>query len=67
MSTVNLQHGHWLRRIEYQFLMKSIDLTPYHSGPTLVYTFVGGQGGLVVKRPPGNQKVRGSNPTTVTW
>ena len=27
----------------------------------------GGQGGLVVKRPPGNQKVGGSNPTTVTW
>ena len=25
------------------------------------------QGGLVVKRPPGNQKVGGSNPTTVTW
>ena len=28
---------------------------------------VGGQGGLVVKRPPGNQKVGGSNPTTATW
>ena len=28
---------------------------------------MGGQGGLVVKRPPSNQKVRGSNPTTVTW
>ena len=27
----------------------------------------GGQGGLVVKRPPGNQKVGGSNPTTATW
>ena len=27
----------------------------------------GGQGGLGVKRPPGNQKVGGSNPTTVTW
>ena len=26
-----------------------------------------GQGGLVVKRPPGNQKVGGSNPTTATW
>ena len=25
------------------------------------------QGGLVVKRPPGNQKVGGSNPTTATW
>ena len=27
----------------------------------------GGQGGLVVKRLPGNQKVGGSNPTTATW
>ena len=26
-----------------------------------------GQGGLVVKRPPGNQKVGGLNPTTATW
>ena len=26
-----------------------------------------GQGGLVVKRPPGNKKVGGSNPTTATW
>ena len=28
---------------------------------------LGGQGGLVVKRPPGNQKVGVSNPTTATW
>ena len=28
---------------------------------------LGGQDGLVVKRPPGNQKVGGSNPTTATW
>ena len=26
-----------------------------------------GQGDLVVKHPPGNQKVGGSNPTTATW
>ena len=26
-----------------------------------------GQGSLVVKRPPGIQKVGGSNPTTATW
>ena len=26
----------------------------------------GGQGGVVVKRPPGNQKVGGSKPTTAT-
>ena len=38
------------------------------------YEFIGwklniirGQGGMVVKRPPRNQKVRGSNPTTATW
>ena len=29
--------------------------------------YFGGQGGLVVKRPPGNQKAGGSNPTTATW
>ena len=28
---------------------------------------LGGHGGLVVKRPPGNQKVGVSNPTTATW
>ena len=28
-----------------------------------IHIYGGGQGGLVVKRPPGNQKVGGSNPT----
>ena len=36
----------------------------FHARQLLLHVPKGGQRGLVVKRPPGNQEVGGSNPTT---